>query len=152
MCALWLNLTRESFRGAWSAVVMGNRKNRGQVPPFVNNEFAEALSGKSESSWRRKNNYKDLQLCRQVQRAITLALPAGDDLLGALYVSEVTPAPDAAHLLVHVVIPAGVPIAEALQKLSEVAPRLRADVARAITRKRAPELSFIPSRAGEVTP
>ena len=124
---------------------MGHRRFRGQRPPYVNSEFAEALTGELRFPQRRKENYKALQLCRQVQRAIALALPSGDEVLGDVYVADVTPAPDAAHLLVHVVVPAGVSIVDVLRRLDEITPRLRAEVAQAITRKRAPEISFIPS-------
>jgi ribosome-binding factor A len=46
---------------------------------------------------------------------------------------------------VHVVVPAQRPVAEALAALRQDAPRLRSEVAAAITRKRAPELSFVPA-------
>jgi ribosome-binding factor A len=62
-----------------------------------------------------------------------------------LFVENVSPAPDCGHLLVHVVIPVDVQIAEALCALRRDAPRLRSEVAMAITRKRAPELSFVPA-------
>jgi ribosome-binding factor A len=86
-------------------------------------------------------------LCRQVQRALNLALAdsRGDDTVGELLVDEVTPAPDCGHLLVHVIVPPECPIGEALRALRDHAPRLRSHVAMAITRKRAPELSFVPA-------
>lgn len=62
-----------------------------------------------------------------------------------LFVDEVTPAPDCAHLLVHVVVPADYSVEEVLRALRQDAPRLRSHVAMAITRKRAPELSFVPA-------
>jgi hypothetical protein len=60
----------------------------------------------------------------------------------------VSPAPDCGHLLVHVLIPGGRPVADAISALHRGAPRLRSEVATAITRKRAPELSFIPAFQG----
>jgi ribosome-binding factor A len=60
-------------------------------------------------------------------------------------VDAVTPAPDCGHLLVHIVVPPDCSIAEALGSLRRHAPRLRSHVAMAITRKRAPELSFVPA-------
>ena len=63
----------------------------------------------------------------------------------AAVVDDVTPAPDCGHLLVHVVVPPECPIAEALRVLRLDTPRLRSQVAMAITRKRAPELSFVPA-------
>ena len=85
---------------------------------------------------------KDQQFCRQVQRALNLAL---DDL----FVEEVTPAPDCGRLLVTVQIPPGQPIAGTLAALAKESPRLRAEVAAAITRKRAPELFFVPANQPE---
>ena len=74
----------------------------------------------------------------------------GSDLgLEELYVDEVTPAAGCGRLLVHFVAPPNLPLADVLGSLGRIAPRLRAEVARAISRKHAPELSFIPAaRAG----
>jgi ribosome-binding factor A len=90
---------------------------------------------------------KSRQLCRQVERTLNLALadsPAGagvDDL----FVDAVTVAPHGGPLIVHVVVPADRTVADALSALRAGAPRLRAEVARAIVRKRAPELAFVPA-------
>jgi ribosome-binding factor A len=65
--------------------------------------------------------------------------------LNDLFVEEVSPAPDCGHLLVHVIIPADRSVNEALSALRGDAPRLRSEVAMTITRKRAPELSFVPA-------
>jgi ribosome-binding factor A len=90
---------------------------------------------------------KARQFCRQVQRALNLALSDrhSDDGLSDLFVEDVSPAPDCGHLLVHVVVPADRPVNEALSALRREAPSLRSEVAVAITRKRAPELSFVPA-------
>ena len=135
------------------------RKHKSGPPPFIDPAFADALAGYSESDSHRheKPNHKALQLCRQVQRVLSLSLGAGsgDDLLGQAYVLDVTPAPDATHLLVHVSVPRGANVIELLERLNRIAPSLRAEVARAITRKRAPELSFLPlagGSEGEVLP
>jgi len=68
-----------------------------------------------------------------------------DDGIQDLFVEDVSPAPHCGHLLVHVAIPADRAIAEALGALQRDAGRLRAEVAAAIARKRAPELSFVPA-------
>jgi hypothetical protein len=60
-----------------------------------------------------------------------------------LFVVEVSPATGSGRLLVHIVIPDGLPASAVLTRLRESAPRLRAEVARSINRKRAPELSFV---------
>ncbi len=111
-------------------------------------DFAEALSGGESQrlSSERQAQRKAQQFCRQVQRALNLALAdrsAGDGING-LFVEEVSPDPDCGRLLVHVVIPEGLPITDAIAALGREAPRLRSEVATAITRKRAPELSFVP--------
>jgi ribosome-binding factor A len=132
-----------------------DRRGGQDAPPFVDAEFADALTGKrQESDHRRKPAYKDMQLCRQVQRALNLSLSGegGDELLSSLYVTDVVPAPNATHLLARVQVPKDRSIAQAMTKLAHATPRLRMEVARAITRKRAPELTFIPATPGEVWP
>jgi ribosome-binding factor A len=84
---------------------------------------------------------KTLQLCRQVQKALTFALSeTGEELLLLAYVEDVEPAPDAGHMLVSVRAE-GDPI-ELLQALYANAGKLRSAVAQAITRRKAPELDF----------
>jgi ribosome-binding factor A len=87
-----------------------------------------------------------LQLCRQAQRAILLALAGEcrDDLLRDLYVDSVESIGGGGQLLVRVVVPAHIraTLPEVLQRLSDHAPKLRAAVAQSICRKRAPNLSF----------
>ncbi len=93
--------------------------------------------------------HKTRQLCHQVQRALNLALAAkyAGEALETVFVSDVLPAPGCGHLLVHVVIPNGRPTSDVLAELRARTPRLRAEVARSISRKRAPELSFVPGLA-----
>jgi ribosome-binding factor A len=87
-----------------------------------------------------------LQLCRQVQKALMLALGGEcmDEVLRNVYVESVEPMSSASQLLVRVAIPSGTnsPSLEVLARLNERAPRLRAIVAQSICRKRAPSLSF----------
>jgi len=124
-------------------------KRRSKESQFKDPDFAEPLY-EGESGGRssdRQAQRKARQFCRQVQRALNLALEnrnAGDGING-LFVEEVSPAPDCGRLLVHVVIPAGCPVADAISVLRRDAPRLRSEVAMEITRKKAPELSFVPA-------
>jgi len=115
-------------------------------------EFAQALDGGAGAgkSANRHEHYKALQLCRQVQRALNLALAdrCTDDVTNDLFVDAVSPAPDCGRLLVLVVVPANCPVTEALARLRRDAGYLRSRVAIAITRKRAPELSFVPVPPG----
>jgi ribosome-binding factor A len=90
--------------------------------------------------------HKTRQLCHQVQRALNLALAAkyAGEALETVFVSDVLPAPGCGHLLVHVVIPDGRSTSDVLRELRARTPGLRAEVAMSISRKRAPELSFVP--------
>lgn len=129
-------------------LVKSRHQRGGRRPSLVDPEFADAFAGAADNaSSRRHAEHKAQQLCRQVQRALNLALAdwPGADVVGDMFVDEVTPAPDCGHLLVHVVVPPECPIAEALSALRQDTPRLRSHVAMAITRKRAPELSFVPT-------
>lgn len=126
------------------------RRNRAE---FVDPEFAEALLGNSpeRSSTDRKVLRKTQQFCRQVQRALNLALASGDSQLQGyeIFVEEVSPAPDCGHLLAHIAVSEGRLLSEAMAWLRQNQPRLRAEVAMSIARKRAPELAFVPAfRAG----
>ena len=111
-------------------------------------DFAEILYGEENNSrsGNRQAQRKTQQFCRQVQRALNLALAdASVGEIGCdLYVDEVSPGPDCGHLLVHIVVQEGYSVADALSALRRESPRLRSEVAMAITRKRAPELAFVP--------
>ena len=129
---------------------MKHQSRRRRPSAFENPDFADALYGASSdrlSSASRQGERKTRQFCRQVQRALNLAIADrhADDGMNDLFVEEVSPAPDCGHLLVHVVIPADRSVTQALNALRRDAPRLRSEVAMAITRKRAPELSFVPA-------
>ena len=136
-------------RAQQGSFVLKHQNRRRKQSAFENPDFADALYGASSDrlSSGRQGERKARQFCRQVQRALNLALADrySDDGLNDLYVEDVSPAPDCGHLLVHVVIPTDRPVAEALTALRQDAPRLRSEVAMAITRKRAPELSFGPA-------
>jgi ribosome-binding factor A len=116
---------------------------------FIDPEFAEALyeDESSHSSSERQAERKARQFCRQVQRALNLALADRNigDGLDDLFVEEVLPAPDCGRLSVHVVIPAALSVIDAMAALGRAAPGLRSEVASAISRKRAPELCFVPA-------
>ena len=101
----------------------------------------------NEDSWGHKPDYKTAALCKQVRRIISLTLSGecGDPLLQELIVDEVLPAPNASRLLVRVMLrarPAGLTLADVLQRLAMVEGLLRARVGESIARKRTPELTF----------
>jgi ribosome-binding factor A len=126
------------------------KHNRGsREPHFIDPDFIEALDGNESgnASSRRQEERKTLQFCRQVQRALNFALAdcSVSDDVGGIFVEEVSPAPDCGRLLVHVIVPGGVPVADVMNALGRETRRLRSEVASAITRKRAPELYFVPA-------
>lgn len=129
--------------------MLKQHKRRSKEVEYADPEFVEALyendSGKRSSD--RQAQRKTQQFCRQVQRALNLALTDSDatDGITGLFVDGVSTAPDCGRLLVHVAIPANRSVADAIDVLRRAAPRLRAEVAKAITRKRAPELAFVPA-------
>ena len=125
------------------------QKRRNRAAESVDPEFAEAFlgNGPERSSTERKVLRKTQQFCRQVQRALNLALTSGDSQLQGceIFVEEVSPAPDCGHLLAHVVVSEDRLMPEAMTWLRHNQPRLRAEVAASIARKRTPELAFIPA-------
>jgi len=136
---------------AIGSFILKRKNRRGKAEEFVDADFAEILygKGKDNQSDRRQVQRKTQQFCRQVQRALNLAL-ADSSAAGIgcdLFADEVLPGPDCGHLLVHVVVQDGYSIADAMSALRRDASRLRSEVAMAIARKRAPELLFVPVSA-----
>ncbi len=92
---------------------------------------------------------KRAQLCAQVEREVVFALAdcVGEGLPDVI-VHSVDPNPDGAHLRVTVYPAAGArgegaDLIELARRLEALAPRMRAEIAAAIHRKRAPLLSFL---------
>jgi ribosome-binding factor A len=129
------------------------QKRRNRMAESVDPEFAVALLGNSpeKSSLDRKVQRKTQQFCRQVQRALNLALASSDSQLHGyeIFIEEVSPAPDCGHLLAHIALSDSRPISEAMTWLRQSQPRLRAEVAMSSARKRAPELAFVPAFLAE---
>jgi hypothetical protein len=126
-----------------------NKPRRGRAHgASADDLFQNALFGEDASDRRAfdpRSDRKTLQLCRQVFRALSLALAGdGDDLLRDVQVGSVEPMGTASQLLVAVLVPrsAGA-VSEVMARLESRAPALRAEVARSICRKRVPMLSFI---------
>jgi hypothetical protein len=112
--------------------------------------FERALLGESFSDERKFNPRQDrktLQLCRQVQRALTMSLggAGSDELLRDAYVESVEPLGGPGQLLVRITVAgdAGAAAGEVAARLAAQTPRLRAIVAAEISRKRVPMLSFV---------
>ena len=90
---------------------------------------------------------KTLQLCKQVERELSLALAGdcADPVLGDLQVLSVEPAPNSARLLVTVSpSPSAAPLDanEVTAHLARASGKLRCEIAAAIHRKKTPELAF----------
>ncbi len=108
------------------------------------------LGAKAHRRSRRRVAFKKrAQLCAQVEREVMLALAecVGEGLPDVV-VHSVDPNPDGAHLRVTVypsagALEEGADLIELAHRLEALAPRLRAEVAAAIHRKRAPLLSFL---------
>jgi len=122
-------------------------------------EFERALRGKAlrdGNAFDPARDRKTLQLCRQVQRALMLALggECGEEALGDVWVESVEPMGSASQLMVRIVAPpAGAAAVEVSARLNARAGALRAAIAGAICRKRVPMLTFLvvpePRRAAE---
>lgn len=103
--------------------------------------------GRSGSNPSHRPDRKTLQMCSQVQRTLDQVLSGelDDDRLRDVYVVQVTPAPDANCLLV-TVAPLGFAKdfrpEEVMVRLAANSGRMRSELARAINRKKTPELMF----------
>ena len=116
------------------------------------------LGAKAHRRSRRRVAFKKrAQLCAQVEREVALALTeCVAQGLPDVVVHSVDPNPDGAHLRVTVYPAAGArdgggDLAALQRRLDALAPAIRAEIAQAIHRKRAPWLSFIavPREASE---
>jgi ribosome-binding factor A len=91
-------------------------------------------------------NRKALQLCRQVERTLSVLLTGacGDEVLRDLLVQSVIPAPDSSRLLVTLsrTRPDAVSADDVLAHLKHAHGLLRNEVAAAIHRRKTPELTF----------
>ena len=103
--------------------------------------------GRPGSNKTHRPDRKTLQMCSQVQRTLDQVLSGelDDDRLRDVYVVQVTPAPDANCLLV-TVAPLGFAKDfrpdEVMVRLAANTGRMRSELARAINRRKTPELMF----------
>jgi ribosome-binding factor A len=89
---------------------------------------------------------KKMQLCRQVHEALiwTLGTATNDERLSYCTVVDVEPLPGGNRLLVKVGVPPDLWVSDIAEQLEIAAPTLRTEVAQSITRRKAPELIFVP--------
>jgi ribosome-binding factor A len=126
------------------------RQRRSEIASeFVDTDFGDVILSEEQTgsdSRSRKTQRKTSQYCRQVQRALNLALAdwSNEYSHSELYVEDVLPAPDCGRLLVRVAIPGDRAVGEVISALRRDAGHLRCELAMVIARRRAPELSFVP--------
>lgn len=89
-----------------------------------------------------KPDRKTLQLCAQIERALHTAWPAHLGRLALLGVEPAGPGADASRLELVIGVPEGVAASGAARAVQGALPALRAEAARAITRKRTPTFTF----------
>jgi ribosome-binding factor A len=121
------------------------QRRRGRSSPPTEDVSPELFFGEADRSQRK--HWKALQLCKQVERAAAMVLSADcqEEVLAGAAVAAVLPAPDAARLMVRVVLaPGRAPedVGTAREALGRAAARFREEVARSIHRKRVPEIVF----------
>lgn len=97
-------------------------------------------------------SHKAQQLCAQVRRSLELTLmgECSDELLQTMTVEKVEPAPDDKHLraTLSVMDPdEGLDKTKVMARLEAARPILMAEVARAISRRKVPEIHFEVIRA-----
>lgn len=92
----------------------------------------------------RREAIKDAQLCRAVRETLSLAIAESrDERLSSLFVVDVVPAPDASRLAVQIDAPAELDAREVHAALERIGPRLRAEIAASVQRKKTPTLVFV---------
>ena len=125
---------------------MRSRKKRFRgAPPAAELGVGDGLDPRFDDrdSGRKIVNRKALQLCGQVAETLAVALASSaDEVLRDLLVESVVPAPSSMRLLVTLAPPPDATLADVTDHLHRAAGWLRSEVARAITRRKTPELMF----------
>ncbi len=113
------------------------RSDRGGRPPSRDELYPEFSEARVDPKTR--------QLCKQVQRVLASGLSGevADEALQSLLVDGVEPAPSASRLRVVLLASSSTwTESELRERLERAQGWLRAQVAQAVNRKRAPELAF----------
>jgi ribosome-binding factor A len=122
-----------------------NQPKRSSRVPSVFDDGVDVL--KSGSSQRQSSDRKTLQLCARVAEVLSLSLSGDgqDEMLIGWTVDAVVPVQGASLLLV-LVRPLdpndSTPTTNILSHLAAAKPRLRSEIARAIQRRKTPDLLF----------
>ena len=127
-------------------------RKRDVASELFDSDFERALE-ETEHRHRkrgRREEQKARQLCQQARRALNLALAGqvAGSALDDIFVVEVSAAAGCGRLVAHVAVPSGHSVSAALKELRDRTPKLRAVVAGFISRKRAPELTFVVAPLG----
>ncbi len=128
---------------------MSSRKNRrGRTTPVrseIEATSRQTLVEKFFGGGEEKTDHKLIQLCRQVEEAISLALvSSADPIIRDLFVVAVEPVRGAALLRVLVATDKEAPDCHRINdKLDRAQGYLRSEVARGINRKRVPSLELV---------
>ena len=91
---------------------------------------------------------KVFQLCRQVNDTLQMVLTGGNEKLDGLAIVDVVPAPDSRRMLVILgldpgtVVKSAAEVEQIMEQPQLETPRLRAEIARTINRKKTPNLVF----------
>ena len=97
---------------------------------------------------------KDKQLCAQARRVLSqyLSFESPDELLQSLFVEDVEPAPDATCLNVTLSVPNDMEVekGDILERLHAAKQDMRGEIARTVTRRKAPDLNFLVVRQPSV--
>lgn len=122
-------------------------RERNFASDLYDSEFEKALEETEhrKTDRGRRIEQKTRQLCQQARRALNLALAAhsAGGALDGVFVIDVSAVAGCGRLVAHVAVPSGRSVGDALTELRGRTPQLRAAVAGYISRKRAPELSFM---------
>lgn len=129
---------------------------RRESPPDEHGSDPSVFFGPPEAARDERSERKTRQLCREVERTLTVALSTSrDDVVRDLAVMSVDPAPDGSRLLVTLCPTAAltIDVVVVLARLAELRGFLRQEIAQALQRKRTPELAFViaPAPETEVT-
>jgi len=110
-------------------------------------EDRRGLNPRRRKRWETSDDWRDHRLAGAVRRAVQMGLAdCGDPLLQALVVERVAPGPRGTRGVLRVEVSGAGVTGEAAAllpaRLAAVGPRLRSEVARAVHRKRTPNLVF----------
>ena len=110
--------------------------------PTERADFLAVLAAERRHGRNAHRDHKTAMLCKQVARALSLTFASSaDDVVAALFVEQVEAARGSGVVFVRV--SSDQPPSVVYERLGRAASWIRAEVARCVSRKRAPELAFV---------